>query len=585
MTVCLGHSLTAPDAAGRPSTITDGMAQILTMVYDDADRNTQLHYADGTRVTNSFDSLGRIASQAYSLGVITNTWDSASRLTGVQFGHAAYRFTYSFDTVGNRSVMQIGDGGRFSYSYDAVNQLVSILNPYTEVTTLQYDSLGQETKRTLGNSSTISFVYDSVGRNTVIEARKSDGTLHAMYTASYDAAGNRVTVAENGGIIVSYAYDNAYQLTNEQRNGANAYNNTLTFDGNGNRLTKVTASGTTTYTADSADRLTKIQPPSGSINTMTYDNNGNVTLEQIGAVRDTYTWDAANRLSVWNSGQYSVLQTFSYDPSSLRVRKVLAARTDNYLNDGANVVQVVTGDPVVYQQLPGEWGSIFSNRFSGATKFYVPDFQGHSRLYLDSAQAIAGTALYDAWGTELVNPGGIKLDFSAFGAWDYFRDSPTRSYAWHRHYRRDWGRWISADPIGFAGGSMNLYEYVGNRPVVWIDPDGYDGLKDTQCYKDLKHIFDGPSIVKSTGLACLTEVVTSNAPKGSYLKKFGNLIQGTGFTLYGMGVVHRAAILAAQVALSGAMVTNPVIVIGGVIVGTTIAVVGVYNAVDGWING
>ncbi len=31
---------------------------------------------------------------------------------------------------------------------------------------------------------------------------------------------------------------------------------------------------------------------------------------------------------------------------------------------------------------------------------------------------------------------------------------------------------ISEDPIGFEGGDVNLFRYVGNNPVNWIDPIG-----------------------------------------------------------------------------------------------------------------
>jgi RHS repeat-associated protein len=43
--------------------------------------------------------------------------------------------------------------------------------------------------------------------------------------------------------------------------------------------------------------------------------------------------------------------------------------------------------------------------------------------------------------------------------------------SWHRYYDPETGRYISADPIGLAGG-MNLYAYVGSDPVNWIDPWG-----------------------------------------------------------------------------------------------------------------
>src|SRR5690606_22794222 len=34
-----------------------------------------------------------------------------------------------------------------------------------------------------------------------------------------------------------------------------------------------------------------------------------------------------------------------------------------------------------------------------------------------------------------------------------------------------WGRFLTQDPIGLAGGT-NLYAYAGNNPVAWSDPYG-----------------------------------------------------------------------------------------------------------------
>ena len=48
------------------------------------------------------------------------------------------------------------------------------------------------------------------------------------------------------------------------------------------------------------------------------------------------------------------------------------------------------------------------------------------------------------------------------------------------YYRNRWydpeiGRFISEDPIGFAGGDVNLYGYVWNSPYNFTDPFGYQG--------------------------------------------------------------------------------------------------------------
>jgi RHS repeat-associated protein len=42
----------------------------------------------------------------------------------------------------------------------------------------------------------------------------------------------------------------------------------------------------------------------------------------------------------------------------------------------------------------------------------------------------------------------------------------------NRWYNASIGRWMSQDPIGFAGGDGNLSRYVGNAPTMAIDPDG-----------------------------------------------------------------------------------------------------------------
>src|SRR5262249_11847622 len=41
-----------------------------------------------------------------------------------------------------------------------------------------------------------------------------------------------------------------------------------------------------------------------------------------------------------------------------------------------------------------------------------------------------------------------------------------------RSYSAWFGRFLSRDPIGYEGGSPNLYEYVASRPVSGVDPMG-----------------------------------------------------------------------------------------------------------------
>jgi RHS repeat-associated protein len=41
-----------------------------------------------------------------------------------------------------------------------------------------------------------------------------------------------------------------------------------------------------------------------------------------------------------------------------------------------------------------------------------------------------------------------------------------------RYYHPGLGRFVSEDPLRFASGDVNLYDYVGNRPTAFVDPLG-----------------------------------------------------------------------------------------------------------------
>jgi uncharacterized protein RhaS with RHS repeats len=46
------------------------------------------------------------------------------------------------------------------------------------------------------------------------------------------------------------------------------------------------------------------------------------------------------------------------------------------------------------------------------------------------------------------------------------------SYYRARYYNPITGRFLSEDPMGFAGGGPNLYAYVGGDPTDFDDPSG-----------------------------------------------------------------------------------------------------------------
>jgi RHS repeat-associated protein len=64
-----------------------------------------------------------------------------------------------------------------------------------------------------------------------------------------------------------------------------------------------------------------------------------------------------------------------------------------------------------------------------------------------------------------------------------------------RAYKPDWGRWLSPDPIGAAGGS-NLYAFVGGRPLNFADPSGLCGSANNA----KPPVWQGPTFAPSSAM-------------------------------------------------------------------------------------
>jgi RHS repeat-associated protein len=96
---------------------------------------------------------------------------------------------------------------------------------------------------------------------------------------------------------------------------------------------------------------------------------------------------------------------------------------------------------------------------------------GSVRLVVNTQTGdIAQRIDYDAFGnvTQDTNPG-----FQPFGFAGGLYDVDTGLVRFGaRDYDAEVGRWTAKDPILFAGGDANLYAYVSNDPLNFIDPSG-----------------------------------------------------------------------------------------------------------------
>lgn len=112
-----------------------------------------------------------------------------------------------------------------------------------------------------------------------------------------------------------------------------------------------------------------------------------------------------------------------------------------------------------------------------ALAWYQCDHLGTPQELTDHFGQVAWSAQYKAWGevkeqrSEWAQQQGVKNPIRFQG--QYHDHETGLHYNRHRYYDPGVGRFVSKDPISYAGG-LNLYVYAPN-PVGWVDPLGLAG--------------------------------------------------------------------------------------------------------------
>jgi RHS repeat-associated protein len=528
------------DADGHEASITDSDSNVTTYAYDadgnqigstnpngyastktyDADGDlTESVDADGHQINYGYDARGREVTESWingtvTLETITTTYDAAGEETEVTDGTTALTFTYDQDgrqtgqgtsgssgqpavalTVGyydsnERASLtdNLSSVGITSYGYDSAFRLASVATDFNSSPNqidFAYDAAGNLTSIFRSTSHglaidqtpvTTSFTYDAANRVTAItdQITSLGNPPTAIDAQSYGYnASSDMTSETNAEGSVTYTYDNINELTGV----SGASSATYTYDSNGNR----TMSGYSTGTGN--------ETTAGAGYTYTYDHDGNLTSKTQTSTGDvwTYTWDYRNRLTgvvEENSSHTVIMQgTYTYDPMNRRIgvdETVSAVETKTYtVYDGTNPYADFNGSGTLLERyVYGPSGQILSRTSaSGTTAWYLTDHLGSVRDVVATSGTVLDHIAYDAYGnvtSETSPSNGDRFKFDGM-AWDaaiglYYDNA--------RYYDPASGRFISFDSYGFAAGSANLSEFVGNNVTGAIDPSGHSGIKD-----------------------------------------------------------------------------------------------------------
>ena len=489
------------DSKGKLTTKTDANGTTISYSYDGNGRLLKKTYAENTEENYSYDAKGNILTAANKDISYNFSYDTAGRMQSSTDSNGKV-LQYSYDNIGRKTKTTYPDGSLVSYAYDGTGRLAKITDGGGRIYSYNYDKLGQRTKLAYPNGATANYSYDSVGRLINLDHKQSNGKAIVSFAYTHDKVGNRLTKAEPDR-KTTYDYDAIYRLLKAQPNHHNGIVENFSYDPVGNRLTGPEYH--TDYIYGVGNELLKKEHTK-----FAYDKNGNMVSQgrnqhegrhenehhghgnyYHGSKGWNYSYDNENRLIKAEKKHTTVM--YKYDPFGRRIEKRIKAGENCRDEDVVVHSYVYDGQAIIleYETVGnGRRTKIETTKYVHGLRideplamtrdnevyFYHADGLGSIVALTDKKQKTVESYEYDSFGN-LKDETKVTQPFTYTGReWDkeiglyYYRA---------RYYNPMVGRFISKDPISFAGGDVNLYGYVQNNPGNRTDPSGlasYDGI-------------------------------------------------------------------------------------------------------------
>ena len=295
------------DPAENLTSVTQPDGSRLTYTYDAAHRLTAITDLFGQKVSYTLDALGdrtaiNILNAANAItSQHSNTFDALGNMLQ-DIGASSQTSIFTYDAMGNMVTATDQASNMTHRAFDALNRLYQITDPASGITTTSYDAHNRPLSVTAPTGVATAYVYDGFG-DVIQESNPNTGAT--VYY--YDSTGNRIQRVAATGAVTQYAYDALDRVLTMTFPADSAENTTYTYDQSGHgsgigRLTSVSDAGgtlsrsydqlgnlltdarttstatlTTAYTYDTANRIASITYPSGAVVVYTRDTMGRVT--------------------------------------------------------------------------------------------------------------------------------------------------------------------------------------------------------------------------------------------------------------------------------------------------------------------
>jgi RHS repeat-associated protein len=150
---------------------------------------------------------------------------------------------------------------------------------------------------------------------------------------------------------------------------------------------------------------------------------------------------------------------------------LFASLPTNYLYDGIGIIEELSGDGSISGKYQGAGvDQQLATVQGGTTKYYELDGLLSTTSLTDTSAAFANNYNYDGFGNVESHTGSV-LNFFQYAGRELDLETGILYYR-ARYFDPTAGRFITEDPTGFGSGDANLYRYVFNNPIVFIDPTG-----------------------------------------------------------------------------------------------------------------